>query len=321
MATPGDFMMSAKELRGTIAIVGAGHVGATTAFALLLRGLFEEIVLIDSNADLAKAEAADIADASALTKPACVRAGSYEDAATARIVVITAGAASHGDESRLSLASRSAVIVADCVKRLAAAGFGGVLIIASNPVDLMTVVAIRHAGLPHRQVFGTGTLLDTSRLKQTLGAVLDVAPDAIEGYVLGEHGDSEVAAFSTVRIGGQSLGMFAPDGLDLGDIAQRVRNEGYRIIKGKGHTAFGIATAIVRMCEAVVRDERMVLPVSVWVGRDDGEGDLCMSLPCVIGARGIEKQMFPQLDEADDRALQRSAAALTEALRSMDAAD
>lgn len=305
---------------GRIAFIGAGHVGATAAYATMLRAVFEEIVLVDSNAALAAAEAADLADANALARPARIWAGSYEDAATARIAVLTAGAASHGSESRLSLASRSAVIVTECVRALAAAGFAGVLVVASNPVDLMTLVAIRHAGLPRQRVVGTGTLLDTGRLKRALATSLDVSAGAIEGYVLGEHGDSEVAAFSTVRIGGQPIGAFVGDGPapDLATLADDVRDAGYRIIEGKGYTSFGIATAIVRICEAIARDERAVLPVSAWIDRGPGSVELCMSQPCVIGGGGIERVLFPTLDGREQAALSASAAKLTGAVRALD---
>lgn len=298
--------------RGRIAFIGAGHVGATAAYAMMLRALFEEIVLVDADGELAEAEAGDLADASALARPATIWAGSYADAALAQIAVITAGAVSHGSESRFSLASRSAVIVEDCARSLADAGFAGVLIVASNPVDVMTIVAIRHAGLAEGRVIGTGTLLDTCRLKQALSATLGIAPGAIDGYVLGEHGDSEVAAFSTVRIGGQPLDDFCGEAPmpDLAALSTRVRDAGYRIIGGKGHTSFGIATAIVRICEAVIRDERAVLPVSAWLKHGYGIADICLSLPCVIGAGGIERILLPTLSDEEHTALFASAATL-----------
>lgn len=296
-------------------------MGATAAYAMMLRALFEEIVIIDSKVELASAEAADLIDANALARPARIWAGTYADAASAQIAVVTAGAASHGNESRLSLGSRSAVIVTECVRGLCEAGFDGVLVIASNPVDLMTMVAIRHAGLPPCKVIGTGTLLDTSRLKQALAASLKVSASAIDGYVLGEHGDSEVAAFSTVRIGGQSLGAFVGENAppDLGDLAAGVRDAAYRIVEGKGYTSFGIATAIVRICEAVVRDERSVLPVSAWIDRRFGSADICLSLPCLVGRGGVERVLFPALKGEEEDALLASAAKLTEELLKMDA--
>jgi L-lactate dehydrogenase len=195
-----------------IAIIGAGHVGATAAYALMLRALFRDIVLIDRDRALAEAEAADIADANALARPARIRAGDYADAAEADVAIITAGGVTDGTETRLSVASESAAIVTDCVDQLMSAGFQGLLIVSANPVDLMTRVAVRRSGLAARRVIGTGTLLDTSRLKQALSGSLQVSPASIEGLVLGEHGDSEVAAFSAVRIGGQTLNRFCAGG-------------------------------------------------------------------------------------------------------------
>ena len=280
-----------------IAIIGAGHVGSTAAYALMLRALVREIVLIDSDAALAEAEAADLSDANALARPARIWAGSYADASQARIAVITAGAATHGSESRLSVASQSAAIVGSCIDRLVEANFQGLILVAANPVDLMAFLSFRRSGLPHTRVLGTGTLLDTSRLTQTLGATLRVAPGAIEGLVLGEHGDSEVAAFSSVRIGGLPLNHFVNDRpqLDLPRIAAEVRDAGYLIVSGKGYTSYGVATAIVRICEAILRDERTVLPVSTLLTGEYGLSDVYLSLPCVLGADGVERVLTPEL--------------------------
>ncbi len=304
-----------------VAIIGAGHVGATAAFSLMLRALVREIVLIDSNADLAAAEAADIADANALARPAHIWAGSYADAATASIAVITAGAATHGDESRMSVLARSAVIVADCVRELASVGFAGIILVAANPVDVMAHVAFRHAGLPANRVIGTGTLLDSSRLRQELAATFDVAPGTVDAAVLGEHGDSEVAAFSTARIGGLPLARFAlhGDAIDEQAIGQSVRKAGYRIIAGKGYTSFGIATAIVRICEAILRNERSALPVSTLLTGEFGLTDVFLSLPCIIGSNGIERVLLPELSAEEVSALARSAAAISGAMAQLDA--
>lgn len=291
-----------------IAIIGAGHVGSTTAYALMLRALVREIVLIDSDTALAEAEAIDISDANALARPARIWAGDYSDAATARLAIITAGAATHGDESRLSVAGRSAVIVRACVERLMAAGFGGILIVASNPVDVMAKVALVQSGLRAERVIGTGTLLDSSRLQQSLAARLDVAPRSIEALVIGEHGDSEVAAFSTVRVAGLPFDRFAPDDAwDVGDLADSVRTAGYRIIEGKGHTSFGVATAIVRICEAILRDERSVLPVSTLLAGEFGLSDVYLSLPCILGASGVERVLLPDLTDDEIARLRQSA--------------
>ncbi|UUL83438.1 L-lactate dehydrogenase [Sphingomonas qomolangmaensis] len=302
-----------------IAIIGAGHVGATAAYALMLRALVREIVLIDANQELAEAEAADLADADALARPARIWAGDYADAASAGIAVLTAGAATHGDESRLSVASRSAAIVEQCVASLMDNGFDGILLVAANPVDLMAQVALRASGLPPERVIGTGTLLDSARLRQTLAERFDVAPSAVEGFVLGEHGDSEVAVFSTIRVGGLPLDTFAAaePPLDRAAIATEVREAGYRIATGKGYTSFGIATAIVRICEAVLRDERSVLPVSTMPADDSGFGGTYMSLPCLVGAGGIERQVLPELTDEERDALKRSSKALEDAMEGM----
>ncbi len=311
-------MMKSFDMPNTgerIAIVGAGHVGATAAYALMLRALFREIILIDSNSALARAEAADILDANAMARPAHVAAGSYADAASAQIAVITAGAATHGSETRLSVAARSAAIVTECVDGLMNAGFRGVIVVAANPVDLMALHAFRRSGLPAARVIGTGTLLDSSRLRQTLAARLDVASSSVEALVLGEHGDSEVPAFSAVRIGGLDLDHFTEGAgqPDRREIAETVRRAGYSIIAGKGHTSFGIATAIVRICEAIVRDERAVLPVSTMLSGEFGISNVYLSLPCIVGIGGIVKILSPRISPDEEVALRASAEALRSA--------
>lgn len=302
-----------------IAIIGAGHVGATAAFALMLRALVDEIVLIDRNMALARAEAADIADANALARPTRIWAGDYEDAAVADIAIITAGAATHGDESRLSVASRSAHIVEQCVDGLIDAKFEGIILVAANPVDLMSFVAHRRSGFTADRVIGTGTLLDSSRLRQVLARQLGVAPTAIEALVMGEHGDSEAVAFSTVRVGGVTLDAFVAGGapLDKPAIASAVRTAGYDIISGKGYTSFGIATAIVRICEAMVRDEQASLPLSTLLDGAYGISGIYLTIPCILGRRGIVRTMTPELDRTELLALRDSAGVLRTALEAL----
>ncbi len=304
-----------------LAILGAGHVGATAAYALMLRALVDEIVLIDRDMALARAEAADLSDANALARPASIWAGDYGDAASADIAVITAGAATHGAETRLSVAARSARIVEACVDGLVSAGFAGIILVAANPVDLMSFVAHRHSHLATGRVIGTGTLLDSSRLRQATAKCLDIAPTAIEALVLGEHGDSELAAFSAVRVGGMPLDAFAAAAgvrLDTADIASRVRTAGYDIIAGKGYTSFGIATAIVRICEAIIRDEHAVLPVSTMLTGQYGIEGLYLSLPCVLGRAGVERVLTPELTSDETALLYASGEAIRTALGAFD---
>jgi L-lactate dehydrogenase len=306
--------------RERVAIIGAGHVGATTAYALMLRALFREIVLVDSDPALAEAEAADLSHANALARPARIWAGGYADAAAAQIAIITAGAATHGAQSRLSVASQSAAIVAECVKQLARANFDGVIVVASNPVDLMSVVASRHANLPAARVIGTGTLLDSSRFRQLLAERLNVASASIDGDVLGEHGDSEVATFSTVRVGGLALERFSAESqaLNHADIAEGVRKAGYNIVSGKGYTSFGVATAIVRICETIVRDEKAILPVSTLLTGEYVIAKIFLSLPCILGMRGVERVLTPDLNANERKALVASATMLKSALKALE---
>jgi L-lactate dehydrogenase len=307
--------------RERIAIIGAGHVGATTAYALMLRALLREIVLIDSDAGLAEAEAADLSHANALARPARIWVGGYADTASARIAVITAGAATAGAQSRLSVASQSADIVAACVKQLAAAGFEGVIVVASNPVDLMALIASRHAGLVPGRVIGTGTLLDSSRLRRLLAEKPGVAPASLDGDVHGEQGDSEVVAFSAVRIGGIPLEEFVgpKPRLNHHALAEDVRQAGYRIVAGKGYTSFGVATATVRICEVIMRDEKAVLPLSTLLTGQYGIFDIYLSLPSILGAGGVERVLTPKLTFAEEAALGKSAAVLSAALKALDA--
>ncbi len=304
--------------QGRIAIIGAGHVGATAAYAFMLRALFREIILIDSDMALAEAEAADISDAGGSARPAIVRAGDYADAASARIAVITAGAATHGSESRLSVAGRSAAIVRLCVQQLMAAGFDGIILVAANPVDLMASVARDASGLPHGRVIGTGTLLDSNRLRAILARKLQIAPTSVDAMILGEHGDTSFAALSIASAGGLSLTRLA-DGapIEAASLNQEVRQAAYKIIAGKGYTSFGIATAIVRICEAIVRNEHAILPVSTFLTGQFGIERLYLSLPCVLGARGIEHVLEPELDALETAAFRQSADAVGKALEEL----
>jgi len=308
-----------EQEQGRVAIIGAGHVGATAAYALMLRALFREIILIDNNIDLALAEATDIADAGGLARPSVIRAGNYSDAASAQVAILTAGAATHGDVSRLSVAGQSAAIVRQCVALLMAAGFDGILLVAANPVDLMAMVAQQESALPPSRVVGTGTLLDSNRLRTTLARRLAIAPSSIDAMILGEHGDTSFAAVSIARIGGIPLAQFMGAGMqaDYGDITQEVRRAAYQIIGGKGYTSFGIATAIVRICESIVRNEHAILPVSTWLTGEFDVQDIYLSLPCLIGARGIERVLMPGLNADEVGAFQLSAGAVRNAMADM----
>lgn len=298
-----------------IAIIGAGNVGATAAYALMLRGLFAEIVLIDHTPERAAAEATDIADANAIAKPARIWAGDYADVSEASIIVITAGAGTKDGEPRTAIAGKSAVIVRECVRQAMDAGFNGIFVVASNPADAMTQVAQTTSGLPPERVIGTGTLLDSNRFRKRIADQLAIAPAAVEAMVLGEHGDSEVMAYSTVRIGGMDLATYLGDQrFDRQATAHDVMRAGYTISDGKGYTSFGVATAIVRICEAIHRDERVILPVSTMLSGQYAIDGIYLSLPCLVGAGGVLRILTPALAEDELTALRASADILRQTL-------
>ncbi|MGK2909149.1 MAG: L-lactate dehydrogenase [Sphingobium sp.] len=305
--------------QGRVAIIGAGHVGATAAYALMLRALFREIILVDSDMALAVAQAADIADAGGLARPVVVRSGDYHDAASARIVVITAGAATHGNESRLSVAAKNATIVRACVRQLIAAGFDGIILIAANPVDLMTWIARQESALPYSRVIGTGTLLDTNRLREVLARRLEVSAASIDAMMLGEHGDTSFAALSIASAGGIPLSNLGENGghLEATLVNDEIQQAAYQIIAGKGYTSFGIATAIVRICEAIVRNEHAIIPLSTFLTGQFGIDDLYLSLPCVLGADGVERILEPALNAMETAAFQQSAKVVREVLKGL----
>ena len=218
-----------------IAVIGAGNVGATAAYALMLRGLFSEIVLIDHNPERAVAEATDIADANAMMQPVRVWGGGYCDVKDASILVVTAGATTKDGEPRTAVAAKSAAIVRECVQQAKDAGFNGIIVVSSNPADAMTQVAQMTSGLPPERVIGTGTLLDSNRFRTRIADQLEVAPAAVEALVLGEHGDSEVMAYSTVRLGGVELDMFVSGGpFDRDQVANEVVKPVTQSVTAKG---------------------------------------------------------------------------------------
>ncbi|MBB5716883.1 L-lactate dehydrogenase [Sphingomonas aerophila] len=301
-----------------IAIVGVGNVGATAAYSLMLRGLFAEIVLIDHAPERAAAEATDIADANAISQPVRIWAGDYADVRDASILVITAGAATKDGEPRTAIAGKSAVIVRDCVRQAMDAGFNGILVVASNPADAMTQVAQATSGLSPERVIGTGTLLDSNRFRKRIADQLAIAPGAVEALVLGEHGDSEVMAYSTVRIGGMDLdGYLGEQGFDRAAIAHDVMRAGYTISDGKGYTSFGVATAITRICEAIHRDERVILPVATMLRGQYGIDGIYLSLPCLIGAGGVLRVLTPALTTDEQSALLASADVLRQTIEAV----
>ena len=296
-----------------VGIVGSGMVGSAAGYALALRGTASRIVLVDRNADLARAQAEDISHAVPFASSSVVTAGDYDDLAGAAVVILAAGVSQKPGETRLELLSRNAEVFRTVVANVLAAAPGAILLVATNPVDIMTDIATRLSGLDPARVIGSGTILDTARFRSLVGTHLGIAPQSVHAYVLGEHGDSEVLAWSAARAGSVPLRSFAAQvGAPLTDelmarIDDRVRNAAYTIIAGKGATWYGIGAGLARIVRAIGRDEQAVLSVSVMTSEVEGVRDVALSVPRVVGARGVTAQLFPDLSALERAALERSA--------------
>lgn len=296
-----------------VAIIGAGAVGSAAANALVLDGTAQDIVLIDLDADRARAEASDIAHAAPFASTARVTSGAWSAVAGAGVVVLTAGVAQAPGESRLDLLGRNAAVFKSVLAEVKTYAPDAILIVATNPVDVMTAIAVRLSGKPETRVIGTGTILDTARFRALLSDHLGIAARSIHAYVLGEHGDSEVLAWSAARAGNVDIRHFAAQiGAPLtdavmSDIDQGVRRAAYEIIAGKGYTNYGIGAGIARIVRAIARDEQAVLSVSILAADVAGVKDVAVSVPRVVGAAGVTADLMPDLEDAEQAALAASA--------------
>lgn len=309
------------------AIVGCGNVGATTAFSLMQSGLFSEMVLIDVNKKRAHGEAADLGHALPFLSPMDIFAGDWRDVADAGIIVIAAGVAQKPGETRLDLLRANTRIFADIIGEILKYNEDAVLLVVTNPVDVLTEVTRRLSSFPAARVIGSGTVLDTARLKYLLGRRLGVDSRNVHAFIIGEHGDSELPVFSSANISGIDFGHFCeaiPHRLEpeeLEDIFVEVRDAAYDIIAAKGATYYAVAEAVRRIVTAIVRDEEAVLPVSVAAEGHYGFHDISISLPAVIGRRGVLRVLDVPLDKGERERLWRSAAEIEQALDSLQLPD
>lgn len=303
-----------------VGIVGCGFVGSTAAYTLVLKGLVNELVLIDINAKLAQAHAEDILHATPFARGVRVVAGDYSLLERADVVILCCGVGQRPGETRLQLLERNAAIFSGVVGQVLRYAEAPILLVASNPVDIMTHVTLKLSGLPPEKVIGSGTILDTARFRAFLGEHLGVSPSSIHAYVLGEHGDSEVLAWSGVKVGGIPIADFAQQiGQDLTEevidrIGDGVCRAAYRIIEGKGATYFGIGAGLAHIIQAIRDNGRRILTVS-GLTRDVTEfAGTCLSLPRLVGADGIMAEFRPDLSDAEDEDLRNSAVILREAV-------
>ena len=297
-----------------IGIVGAGSVGAATAFALMMRGVARKITLVDLDKTKAWAEAADIAHAAPFAYANKIKSGTYANLKECEIVIITAGANQKEGESRTDLLVQNVKIFAEIIPQIVRYATDAILLVATNPVDVMTYVTLKLSNFAKEKVIGSGTLLDTARFRTDLGYHLGVSPKSIHAHVLGEHGDSEVLCWDSGDAGSIPLAQLA---FDLGrpyddkikaQIDDDVRNAAYKIIAGKKATYFGIAGALTRICQAISTNEYAILTVSSQHSIIEGVEDVCISLPCVVGKRGIHQVLKPHLSKQEHLLLQLSAA-------------
>ena len=303
-----------------VVVVGCGFVGAACAFSIMQSGLFSEMVLIDSDRAKAEGEALDISHGLPFAKPMKIYAGDYDDIKNASLIVVTAGANQKPGETRLDLVKKNISIFKSIIPEIRTRNYNGILLVVANPVDILTTVAIKLSGLPENKVLGSGTVLDTARLKYELGNHLDVDSRSIHAFVIGEHGDSEIAAWSSANVSGIPLNKFCEmrghfnHKEAMEKIAKDVKNSAYEIINRKKATYFGIAMAVKRICEAIIRNEKSILSVSSMMHGEYGIEGISLSMPAIVGKDGIETQVPIQLNEEEISLLQISAKTLQNTL-------
>ena len=305
------------------AIIGCGQVGASIAFRFLQQGLFTQLVLLDAKQDKAEGEAMDLRDGLPYGAAMEITAGTYDDITDCSLVVITAGANQKPGETRLDLIGKNIAIMESIIREITARDFGGILLIVSNPADVLTYAAWQLSGYPAGRVIGSGTVLDTGRLKQLLGAELRVDSRNVHAFIIGEHGDSELAVWSEANVSGLDLEDFSCargrclSAEDRDRLYREVRDSAYEIIRRKGATYYGIAMAVGRIAEAIVKDEHAVLPISAVLDGQYGLNGLALSLPSIVSRNGLQEILEIPLSQDEQAALRASADQMREAISTL----
>ncbi len=296
-----------------VAIIGCGYVGASCAFSLMQRGLFTEMVLIDVNKDKAEGEAMDLSHGLPYAASMDIYAGGYDDIKDCSFIIITAGANQKPGETRLELIGKNVNILKSIIPEIVKRNFEGILMIVSNPVDVLAYAAYKISGYPKERVIGSGTVLDTARLKYLLSQHLNVDARSVHAVIIGEHGDSELAVWSGANISGIDLTPFCElrgymnDEENMRKIYENVRDSAYEIIERKGATYYGIAMAVARISECIVKDEQSILPVSAVLEGEYGLEGLSLSIPSILGRTGVEKVLEIPLSPKEKAELAASA--------------
>ena len=296
-----------------IAIIGCGFVGSASAFALMQSKMFSEIVLIVADKDKAEGEAMDISHGIPFVGNMKIYSGDYDDIVDASIIVITAGAGQKPGETRLDLVHKNVGIFKSIIPEIAKRNCRGILLVVANPVDILTYTALKLSGFEENRVIGSGTVLDTARLKYQLGEHLSVDSQSVHAYIIGEHGDSEIAVWSSANVSGIALDDFCEmrghynHDKSQENIAEKVKNSAYEIIAKKRATYYGVAMAVKRICEAIIRDEKSILPISSMMHGEFGIDDVVLSMPSIVGANGLETKVPISLSDEEKVNLKKSA--------------
>jgi len=306
-----------------VGVIGMGQVGSSLAYALVQRGIATELVLVDANAEKAVGEMMDLTHGLSFTQPMKITAGSYEEVAGARVVVITAGASQKPGETRLDLLARNAGIFRSIIPRVVECNPSGMILVATNPVDILTYISLKESGLPPARVIGSGTILDTSRFRFLLGQYYEVDPRSVHAYIVGEHGDSEIPLWSMANIGGVRLQEFAPlknkhyNQEEMNELFRTVRDAAYEIIRRKGATSYAIGLGLLSIVEAILGDFRSVLSLSTLMTGQYGVRDICLSLPSVVGANGVEEVLTIPMSPEEEKGFRGSAEKLKSTLETL----
>lgn len=306
-----------------VGLIGTGLVGSSFAYALMQQGIATELVLIDANAEKAVGEMMDLNHGLSFTKPMKISAGSYTDLTGAKVVVITAGASQKPGESRLELLTRNAAVFRSIIPQVVRYNPDGIILIATNPVDILTYISLKESNLPPTKVIGSGTILDTSRFRFLLGQYYGVDARSVHAYIVGEHGDSEIPLWSMVNIGGVRLQEFAPlknkhyDQEEMNKLFASVRDAAYEIIKRKGASYYAIGLGLLSIVEAILGNYRSVLSVSTLMTGQYGVHDICLSLPSVVGENGVEEILALSMNTEEEEGFRASAVKLKTTLQTL----